>query len=258
MTPSTINFHGVWAIYKFEMARAMRTIWQTLIAPVITTSLYFVVFGGAIGSRMGEIEGVQYGAFIVPGLLMMTLLTQAISNGAFGIYFPKFVGTIFEVLSAPISSMEIVVAYVGAAATKALMVGVVILVTASFFVPLQIVHPVWMVAFLILTALTFGLFGFIIGVWAKNFEQLQFVPLLVVTPLAFLGGAFYSIDMLPPLWRTVSLFNPVLYLISGFRWSFFGLADVDVAISLGMTMLFLAVCLAITGWIFRTGYRLKT
>jgi len=258
MTATPFNFHGVWAIYKFEMARALRTMWQTLIAPVITTSLYFVVFGGAIGSRLGDIEGVQYGAFIVPGLLMMTLLTQAISNGAFGIYFPKFIGTIFEVLSAPVSSMEIVIAYVGAAATKALMVGIVILVTASFFVPLQIVHPVWMVAFLVLTALTFGLFGFIIGIWAKNFEQLQFVPLLVVTPLAFLGGAFYSIDMLPPVWRTVSLFNPVLYLISGFRWSFFGLADVDVAVSLGMTMFFLVVCLAITAWIFRTGYRLKT
>ncbi|MCB1475650.1 MAG: ABC transporter permease [Rhodobiaceae bacterium] len=253
-----MNFYGVWAIYKFEMARALRTIWQTLIAPVITTSLYFVVFGGAIGSRLGDIEGVQYGAFIVPGLMMMTLLTQAISNGAFGIYFPKFVGTIFEVLSAPVSSMEIVIAYVGAAATKALMVGIVILVTASFFVPLHIAHPVWMAAFLILTALTFGLFGFIIGIWAKNFEQLQFVPLLVVTPLAFLGGAFYSIDMLPPVWRTVSLFNPVLYLISGFRWSFFGLADVDVAVSLGMTTLFLVLCLAITAWIFRTGYRLKT
>ncbi|MGE0846009.1 MAG: ABC transporter permease [Flavobacteriaceae bacterium] len=248
---------GAWSIYRFEMNRAWRTVWQTLIAPVITTALYFVVFGGAIGSRMGEVEGVAYGAFIVPGLMMMALLTQSISNGAFGIYFPKFVGTIFEILSAPVSSLEIVAGYVGAAATKAILVGLIILATAALFTPIRIEHPFWMVTFLVLTALTFGLFGFIIGIWAKSFEQLQFIPLLVVTPLSFLGGAFYSIDMLPGVWRTISLFNPVVYLISGFRWSFFGSSDVSIGASVGMTLFFLALCLGVVIWIFRTGYRLK-
>jgi ABC-2 type transport system permease protein len=235
----------------------MRTLLQSLITPVITTSLYFVVFGAAIGARMTEVEGVPYGAFIVPGLIMLSVFTESISNGSFGIYFPKFTGTIYEVLSAPLSSLEIVVAYVGAAATKSIGLGLIILATASLFTPIHIEHPGWMIAFLILTAVTFSLFGFIIGIWANSFEQLQFIPMLVVTPLTFLGGAFYSIDTLPGAWRTVTLFNPVVYLISGFRWSFYGTADVDVAVSLAATLGFLAVCLAVVAWTFRTGYRLK-
>jgi len=253
----TFNGHGVWAIYRFEMARAMRTIWQSLVTPVITTALYFVVFGSAIGSRMTEIDGVPYGAFIVPGLIMLSLFTQSIFNASFGIYFPKFTGTIYELLSAPVSPLEIVIAYVGAAATKSAVLGLIILATAALFVPLQILHPIEMLAFLILIATTFSLFGFIIGVWANGFEQLQMIPMLVVTPLTFLGGSFYSIDMLPDAWRTVTLFNPVVYLISGFRWTFYGSGDVGIGISLAATVGFLLVCLAIVGWIFRTGYRLK-
>ena len=256
--PLAFNRHGVWAIYKFEMARALRTLWQSLVTPVITTSLYFVVFGAAIGSRMAEVHGVAYGAFIVPGLMMLSLLTESISNASFGIYLPKFTGTIYELLSAPVSYMEVVLAHVGAAATKSIILGLIILTTASFFVPVKIMHPEWMIAFLVLTAMTFSLFGFIIGIWAKGFEQLQFIPMLVVTPLTFLGGAFYSIDMLPPAWRTVTLFNPVVYLISGFRWSFYGKSDVSVGVSLAMTLGFFLVCLAVVGWIFRTGYRLKS
>jgi len=256
--PLAFNRHGVWAIYKFEMARALRTLWQSLVTPVITTSLYFVVFGAAIGSRMAEVHGVAYGAFIVPGLMMLSLLTESISNASFGIYLPKFTGTIYELLSAPVSYMEIVLAQVGAAATKSIILGLIILTTASFFVPVKIMHPEWMIAFLVLTAMTFSLFGFIIGIWAKGFEQLQFIPMLVVTPLTFLGGAFYSIDMLPPAWRTVTLFNPVVYLISGFRWSFYGKSDVSVGVSLAMTLGFFLICLAVVGWIFRTGYRLKS
>ncbi|MGQ3353849.1 MAG: ABC transporter permease [Phreatobacter sp.] len=252
-----MNLHAIKAIYLFEMARTWRTIWQSIVSPVISTSLYFVVFGAAIGSRMQEIDGVAYGAFIVPGLIMLSLLTQSISNASFGIYFPKFTGTIYEVLSAPISTFEIVAGYVGAAATKSVILGLIILATAAFFVPLRIEHPLWMLAFLVLTAVTFSLFGFIIGVWAEGFEQLQFVPMLVVTPLTFLGGSFYSIDMLPPLWRTISLFNPVVYLVSGFRWSFFGTADVHIGVSVAMTLVFLLLCLAGIAWIFRTGYRLK-
>jgi ABC-2 type transport system permease protein len=254
---AAFNSHGVWAIYKFEMARAARTLVQSLVTPVITTSLYFVVFGAAIGSRMAEVDGVTYGAFIVPGLIMLSLFTESISNASFGIYFPRFTGTIYELLSAPISFYETVIAYVGAAATKSIILGLVILATASFFVPIEIRHPFWMIAFLVLTATTFSLFGFITGIWAKNFEQLSFVPLLVVTPLTFLGGAFYSIDMLPPAWRTVTLFNPVVYLISGFRWSFYESADVSVGISLTMTLAFLLACLVAVAWIFKTGYRLK-
>ena len=257
MSAPRFNRHGVWAIYRFEMARALRTLWQSLVAPVITTSLYFVVFGAAIGARMTEVGGVSYGAFIVPGLIMLALFTQSISNGSFGIYFPKFTGTIYELLSAPVSPLEIVLAYVGAAATKSIVLGLVILATATLFVPVRILHPLWMVAFLVLTAVTFSLFGFIIGIWAKGFEQLQFVPMLVVTPLTFLGGAFYSIDMLPAGWQTVALFNPVVYLISGFRWSFQGASDVGVMLSLAMTSAFLGLCLITVGWIFRTGYRLK-
>ena len=257
MSAMGFNHHGVWAIYRFEMARALRTVWQSLVAPVITTSLYFVVFGAAIGSRMSEVSGVAYGAFIVPGLVMLSLFTQSLSNASFGIYFPRFTGTIYELLSAPVSYLEMLIAYVGAAATKSVVLGLVILVTASLFVPLHIAHPVWMIAFLILTSVTFSLFGFIIGIWAKGFEQLQFIPMLVITPLTFLGGAFYSIDMLPPLWRTVTLFNPVVYLIDGFRWAFFDTADVGVGWSLLATLGFLAVCIAIVGWIFKTGYRLK-
>jgi ABC-2 type transport system permease protein len=253
----SFNRHGVWAIYKFEMARAMRTLVQSLVTPVITTSLYFVVFGAAIGSKLATAGGVQYGAFIVPGLIMLALFTESLSNASFGIYFPKFTGTIYELLSAPVSYVEIVIAYVGAAASKSIVLGVIILATASLFVPIQIQHPVWMIAFLLLTAFTFSLFGFIIGVWAKGFEQLQFIPMLVITPLTFLGGAFYSIDMLPQAWRTFSLFNPIVYLISGFRWSFYGAADVSVGISMGMTLGFLALCLALVSWIFKTGYRLK-
>ncbi len=253
----TFNGYGVWAIYRFEMARALRTLWQSVVTPVITTALYFVVFGSAIGSRMTEIDGVAYGAFIVPGLIMLSLFTQSIFNASFGIYFPKFTGTIYELLSAPVSPLEIVIAYVGAAATKSAVLGLIILATASFFVPLQILHPVWMLAFLILISTTFSLFGFIIGVWAQNFEQLQFVPMLVVTPLTFLGGAFYSIDMLPEPWRTVTLFNPVVYLISGFRWAFYESSDVGLAVSASATLGFFLLCLAVVGWIFRTGYRLK-
>ena len=252
-----MNTHGVWAIYRFEMARALRTLWQSLVTPVLTTSLYFIVFGGAIGSRMQTVGGVDYGSFIVPGLIMLSLLTQSISNAAIGIYFPKFTGTIYELLSAPISAMEMVLGYVGAATTKSVLLGLIILATAAFFVPLRIEHPGAMIAFLLLTAIAFSLFGFIIGVWAKNFEQLNFVPALLITPLTFLGGAFYSIDMLPQPWRTVSLFNPVVYLVSGFRWSFFGKGDVSIGISLGVTAAFLALCLAIIAWIFKTGWRMK-
>ena len=252
-----MNIYGVLAIYRFEMARTKRTILQSIVSPVISTSLYFIVFGSAIGSQITEIDGVSYGSFIVPGLIMLTLLTQSISNASFSIYFPKFMGTIYELLSAPVSYFEIVLGYVGAAATKSVMLGLIILVTASFFVPLEIAHPFWMLAFLVLTAVTFSLFGFIIGIWADNFEKLQLVPLLVVTPLAFLGGSFYSISMLPPLWQKISLLNPVLYLVSGFRWSFFESQDVGVGISLGMIILFLAICIGITWWIFKTGYQLK-
>lgn len=257
MNSLTFNGHGVWAIYKFEMARALRTVWQSIVTPVITTALYFVVFGSAIGSRMTEIDGVPYGAFIVPGLIMLSLFTQSIFNASFGIYFPKFTGTIYELLSAPVSPLEIVIAYVGAAASKSAALGLIILATAAFFVPLQILHPVEMLAFLILISTTFSLFGFIIGIWANGFEQLQMIPMLVVTPLTFLGGSFYSIDMLPPAWRTVTLFNPVVYLISGFRWTFYGAGDVGIGVSLAATLGFLVVCLAIVGWMFKTGYRLK-
>jgi len=254
---SGINFSGIWAIYRTEMARTRRTIWQSVATPVITTVLYFVVFGGAIGSRMQRVGGVGYGAFIVPGLIMLTLLTQGISNASIAIYFPKFTRTIFELLSAPISSTEAVFAYVGAAATKSVLIGLIILGTATIFVPVRIMHPGWMVAFLVLTAVSFGLFGFIIGIWAENFEQLAIIPSLVVTPLTFLGGAFYSIDMLPQPWRTVSLFNPVVYLISGFRWSFYGAGDVGVATSLAFVVAFMVLCLVLLWWIFRTGYHLK-
>ena len=252
------NKYGVWAIYKFEMSRALRTLWQSVVTPVITTSLYFVVFGAAIGSRMTEVDGVAYGAFIVPGLIMLSLFTESIFNASFGIYFPKFTGTIYELLSAPVSYLEIVLGYVGAAATKSIILGLIILTTASMFVSIKILHPGWMIAFLVLTATTFSLFGFIIGVWANSFEQLQFIPMLIITPLTFLGGAFYSINMLPPAWRTVTLFNPVVYLISGFRWSFYESSDVSVAVSLAMTLGFFVICLTVVGWIFRTGYRLKT
>jgi len=253
-----MNFHAIRAIYKFEMARTWRTLLQSIIAPVISTSLYFVVFGAAIGSRIAQVDGVSYGAFIVPGLVMLSLLTQSISNASFGIYFPKFTGTIYELLSAPVSYREIVISYVGAAASKSILLGLIILATAGLFVPLHIEHPLWMVLFLLLTAITFSLFGFIIGIWADNFEKLQLVPLLIITPLTFLGGSFYSIKMLPPVWHTISLFNPVVYLISGFRWSFYGTADVNITISLAMTVMFLAVFLAIVAWIFKTGYRLKS
>ncbi|MEJ8572794.1 ABC transporter permease [Microbaculum marinum] len=253
-----MNLPAIRAIYFYEMHRTWRTLLQSVVSPVISTALYFVVFGAAIGSRITEIDGVSYGTFIVPGLIMLSLLTQSITNAAFGIYFPKFVGTIYEVLSAPVSYLEIVIAYVGAAATKSIILALIILATATLFVPLQIAHPVWMVVFMVLTAFTFSLFGFIIGIWADSFEQLQIIPLLIVTPLAFLGGSFYSISMLPPLWQTISLFNPVVYLVSGFRWSFFGLSDVGVGISLVMTLVFLGLCLAVVAWIFRTGYRLRT
>ena len=252
------NRYGVWAIYKFEMARALRTLWQSVVTPVITTSLYFVVFGSAIGARMSEVDGVPYGAFIVPGLIMLSLFTQSIFNASFGIYFPRFTGTIYELLSAPISYLEIVIGYVGAAATKSIVLGLIILATASLFVPIKILHPAWMLAFLVLTATTFSLFGFIIGLWAKGFEQIQFIPMIIVTPLTFLGGAFYSIDMLPPVWRTITLFNPVVYLISGFRWSFYESSDVSVGLSMGMTVGFFMLCLAVVAWIFKTGYRLKS
>ena len=252
-----MNIYAIRAIYLFEMARTWRTLLQSIVSPVISTSLYFVVFGAAIGSHMNGIDGVSYGAFIVPGLIMLSLLTQSISNASFGIYFPKFVGTIYEILSAPVSPFEIVAGYVGAAASKSIILGLIILVTARLFVPFQIEHPLWMLTFLLLTAATFSLFGFIIGIWADNFEKLQLVPLLVVTPLTFLGGSFYSIHMLPPFWQKVTLFNPVVYLISGFRWSFYGVADVGVGVSVGMTLVFLAICLAAVWWIFRSGYRLK-
>ncbi|APR39009.1 ABC transporter permease [Paraburkholderia sp. SOS3] len=253
-----MNLHAIRAIYRFEMARTGRTLMQSIVAPVISTSLYFVVFGAAIGSRIREVEGVSYGSFIVPGLIMLSLLSQSISNASFGIYFPRFTGTIYELLSAPVSYLEIVISYVGAAATKSIILGLIILATAGLFVPLQIQHPLWMVLFLVLTSVTFSLLGFIIGIWADNFEKLQIVPLLIITPLTFLGGSFYSVAMLPPGWRIVALFNPIVYLISGFRWSFYGLADVSVAISLGMTALFLAVFLVVIAWIFKTGYRLKS
>ena len=253
-----VNIHAMRAIYRFEMARTGRTLMQSIISPVISTSLYFVVFGAAIGGRIQHVEGISYGAFIVPGLIMLSLLTQSISNASFGIYFPRFTGTIYELLSAPVSYLEIVVSYVGAAATKSIVLGIIILATATLFVPLKVVHPLWMVLFLVLTAVTFSLFGFVIGIWADGFEKLQLVPLLIVTPLTFLGGSFYSIDMLPPFWQTVTLFNPVVYLISGFRWSFYGIADVSVGVSLAMTIVFLAVFLGIVAWMFKTGYRLKS
>jgi len=252
-----MNLHAVAAIYSYEMARTRRTMLQSIVSPVISTSLYFVVFGAAIGSRISEIEGVSYGAFIVPGLMMLMLLTQSIMNASFGIYFPRFVGTIYELLSAPVSAFEIVLGYVGAAATKSILLGVIILATSALFVPLRIDHPVWMLGFLVLTAVSFSLFGFILGLWADSFEKLQIVPLLIITPLTFLGGTFYSTSVLPHPWRTVTLFNPLVYLISGFRWSFFSVADVHVGVSLAMTLLFLAICLAIVWWFFKTGYRLK-
>jgi ABC-2 type transport system permease protein len=253
----SFNRHGVWAIYKFELARFGRTLLQSLVTPVLTTSLYFVVFGSAIGSRMSQVGNVPYGAFIVPGLMMLSLFTESISNASFGIYFPKFTGTIYELLSAPISFFEMIIGYVGAAASKSILLGLIILTTASFFVPVRIHHPGWMIAFLLLTAITFSLFGFVIGIWAKGFEHLQFIPMLIITPLTFLGGAFYSIDMLPSGWRTVALFNPVVYLISGFRWSFYDTADVAVGISLTMTLVFLFVLLLVVRWMFKSGYRLK-
>ena len=252
-----MNLHAVRAIYLFEIARTGRTLMQSIVSPVISTSLYFVVFGAAIGSRIPEIEGVSYGSFIVPGLIMMMLLTQSTANASFGIYFPRFTGTIYELLSAPISSMEIVLGYVGAAASKSIILGLIILATSELFVPIRIDHPVSMLVFLVLTAVTFSLLGFIIGIWADGFEKLQVVPLLVITPLSFLGGSFYSINVLPPVWQKIALFNPVVYLISGFRWSFFGIADVSVGVSLAMTLVFLVVCLAVIWWMFKTGYRLK-
>lgn len=252
-----MNYQAVRAIYTFEMARTARTLMQSIVSPVLSTSLYFVVFGAAIGSRITDIDGVPYGAFIVPGLIMLMLLTQSVMNASFGIYFPRFTGTIYEILAAPISAFEIVLGYVGAAATKSIILGLIILATAGFFVPLRIAHPFWMLAFLLLTALTFSLLGFIIGLWAEGFEKLQIVPLLIITPLTFLGGSFYSISVLPPVWQKITLFNPVVYLISGFRWSFFETSDVGVEISLAMTLLFLAVCLMVVWRMFRTGYRLK-
>ena len=252
-----MNWRAVWAIYRFEMARTGRTIFQSIVSPVLSTSLYFIVFGAAIGSRIPEIDNVNYGAFIVPGLIMMTLLTQSVMNASFGIYFPRFVGTIFEILSAPISAFEIVLGYVGAAATKSIILGLIILATAYLFVPLRIEHPFLMLAFLVLTAATFSLFGFIIGLWAEGFEKLQIIPLLVLTPLIFLGGSFYSINVLPPFWQNVALFNPAVYLVSGFRWSFYNISDVSVGISLSMTLVFLAICLIVVFWIFKTGFRLK-
>jgi len=252
-----MNVQAVKAIYLFEMARTRRTLFQSIVSPVIATSLYFIVFGSAIGSRITEVEGVSYGSFIVPGLIMLSLMTQSVSNASFGIFFPKFTGTIYELLSAPVSYFEIVLGYVGAAATKSMILGLIILATAGFFVPLHIAHPLWMVLFLILTSITFSLFGFIIGIWADNFEKLQIIPLLIVTPLVFLGGSFYSITMLPPLWQSISLFNPVLYLVSGFRWSFYEIADVSVAWSLTMITVFLGVCMFTVWWIFKTGYQVK-
>lgn len=252
-----MNLYGILAIYKFEMARMWRTLMQSVASPVISTSLYFVVFGSAIGSRMGDIDGISYGAFIIPGLIMLTLLMQSISNASFGIYMPRFSGTIYEVLSAPVSFVEVVIGYVGAAATKSVILGLIILATARLFVDYTVLHPFWMISFLILTSVTFSLFGFIIGVWADGFEKLQIVPLMIVTPLVFLGGTFYSIDMLPEIWQTITLFNPVVYLISGFRWAFYGVSDIHVGISVGMIVLFLTLCMVLIRWIFRTGYRLK-
>ncbi len=252
-----MNFQAVRVIYKFEMLRTWNTLMQSIASPVISTSLYFVVFGAAIGSRIEQVDGVPYGSFIVPGLMMLSLLTQSIANASFGIFFPKFTGTIYEVMSAPISFLEVVLGYVGAAATKSLILGTIILATAGLFVPLEIAHPVWMLAFLLLTCISFSLFGFIIGIWADNFEKLQLIPLLIITPLVFLGGSFYSVSMLPPVWQTVTLFNPVVYLISGFRWSFFGVADVSVGLSLTVIALFLLACLMLVWWMFKTGYRLK-
>jgi ABC-2 type transport system permease protein len=253
-----VNFYAIRAIYKFEMARTFRTLLQSIVTPVVSTSLYFVVFGAAIGSRITNIDGVSYGSFIVPGLIMLSLVTQSISNASFGIFFPKFTGTIYEILSAPVSYIEIVIGYVGAAATKSVILGLIILATAGLFVPLEVTHPLWMIAFLVLTSVSFSLFGFLLGIWAEGFEKLQLVPFLIITPLIFLGGSFYSVEMLPPFWQTVTLFNPVVYLISGFRWSFYGIADVSVGVSLGMTVVFLAICLTTVWWIFKTGYRLKT
>ena len=254
----SINFHGISAIYRFEMARTFRTVMQSIAAPVLSTSLYFIVFGTAIGSRMGNIDNVSYGAFIIPGLVMMSLLNESISNASFGIYMPKWSGTIYELLSAPVSWVEVLAGYVGAAATKSVMLGLLILLTARIFVPYEIQHPVWMIGFLLLTAITFSLFGFIIGLLADSFQKLQIVPMLIVTPLTFLGGAFYSINMLPPVWQTITLFNPVVYLISGFRWSFYGVADVHIGVSVGMTLVFLAACLTFVAWVFKTGYKLRT
>jgi len=253
----TLNFHAVRAIYRFEMARTFRTVTQSIASPVLTTSLYFVVFGAAIGSRMGAINSVSYGAFIIPGLVMLTMLNESLSNASFGIYLPKWSGTIYELLSAPVSWVEVLLGYVGAAASKSVMLGILMLITARLFVDYQIAHPLWMIFFLVLTAVTFSLFGFIIGVWANDFQQLQVIPMMVVTPLTFLGGSFYSIRMLPPLWQKITLFNPVVYLISGFRWSFYGVADVSLGLSIGMILVFLSLCLAAVFWIFRTGYRLK-
>jgi ABC-2 type transport system permease protein len=253
-----MNLYAVGAIYKFEMARTERTWLQSIVSPVISTSLYFVVFGAAIGSRISQIEGVSYGAFIVPGLMMLMLLTQSVTNASIGIYFPRFAGTIYEILSAPASAIEIVLGYVGAAATKSIVLGLIILATSALFVPLRIEHPVWMLAFLVLTAVSFSLFGFILGIWADGFDKLQIAPLLIITPLTFLGGTFYSTSVLPPFWRTITLFNPILYLVSAFRWSFFGLADVNVGVSVAVIVLFLVVCMTIVWWIFKTGYRLKT
>jgi ABC-2 type transport system permease protein len=252
-----MNLYAIRAIYMFEMSRTMRTLFQSVVSPVISTSLYFVVFGSAIGSRISEIEGISYGSFIVPGLIMLSLITQSLANASFGIYFPKFTGTIYELLSAPVSYVEIIIGYVGASATKSILLGLIILATAELFVPIKVAHPYWMMLFLVLTALTFSLFGFLIGIWADNFEKLQIIPLLIVTPLVFLGGSFYSINMLPPLWQKVNLFNPVLYLISGFRWSFYEISDVSVTLSLSMIMVFLGLCLATVWWIFKTGYLVK-
>ena len=252
-----MNFYAIRAIYRFEMARTARTLMQSILSPVLSTSLYFVVFGAAIGSRMGDMGGVSYGAFIIPGLLMLSLLSESISNASFGIYFPKFSGTIYEVLSAPVSFVEILAGYVGAAATKSIILGLLILATATLFVDYEIQHPFWMFGFLVLTAVTFSLFGFVIGIWADGFEKLQIIPMMIITPLTFLGGSFYSISMLPPMWQTITLFNPVVYLISGFRWAFYGVADVHIGISVGMTFLFMLICLTIIWWVFKTGYRLK-
>lgn len=252
-----MNLYAIKAIYLFEMARTWRTLMQSIASPVLSTSLYFIVFGSAIGSRMAEIDGISYGAYIVPGLIMLTVLTESTSNASFGIYMPKFSGTIYEILSAPISAVETVVGYVGAAASKSIVLGLIILITARIFVDFSIAHPIWMLAFLILTSISFSLLGFIIGIWAESFEQLQVVPLMVIAPLAFLGGSFYSIHMLPPVWQTITLFNPVVYLVSGFRWSFYGVSDVNVSISLGMIALFILVCLAIIAWMFKTGYKIK-